>query len=249
MRDNRYLLAIPVFNEERYVARVVAEARRYVPDILVVDDGSADETRWILQDIPDISVIRHGRNLGYGASLRHAFEHAIHMGYDWVITMDCDEQHEPSFVTKFIAASEAAEADIVSGSRYLRAFEDDSEPPADRRSINQRITRLLNQRLGLALTDAFCGFKSYRVAGLRRLRITVPGYEMPLQLWVQAARAGLRIIELPVRRIYNDATRHFGGGLDNPTTRYARYLEVLQAELAATQAARRAPGVPICQPC
>lgn len=249
MSNNRYLLAIPVFNEDRYVSRVVEEAQRYVPDILVVDDGSGDATRWILQDIPDISVVRHERNLGYGASLRHAFEYAIRLGYDWVITMDCDEQHEPSFIAKFIAASESGEVDVVSGSRYLRAFDGNSEPPSDRRGINQQVTRLLNRRLGLALTDAFCGFKSYRVSELRRLRITVPGYEMPLQLWVQAARAGLRIIELPVRRIYNDATRSFGGGLDDPTTRYARYLEVLDAELAATEPASRAPEVSCCHSC
>jgi dolichol-phosphate mannosyltransferase len=94
------------------------------------------------------------------------------------------------------------------------------------------ITALINRRLGLNLTDSFCGFKAYRVSALTRIHISVPGYAMPMQFWVQAARAGLRIRELPVRLIYNDPTRHFGGILDDPLVRYRHYVEVFEAELA-----------------
>jgi dolichol-phosphate mannosyltransferase len=62
--------------------------------------------------------------------------------------------------------------------------------------------------------------------------VTEPGYAMPLQVWVQAARAGWRVVELPVPLIYHDATRRFGGGLDDPATRYQYYIDVLEAELA-----------------
>ena len=79
----------------------------------------------------------------------------------------------------------------------------------------------------MGISDAFCGFKAYRVESLSRLNITVPGYGMPLQLWVQAARLGLRIQEVPVSLIYNDPNRQFGGSLDNPTARLLYYYEVL----------------------
>jgi dolichol-phosphate mannosyltransferase len=147
--------------------------------------------------------------------------------------MDCDEQHEPECIPCFLRAAAEDDADIISGTRYPGGQDDDSIAPADRRQINHVVTEQLNRVLGLNITDAFCGFKAYRVAALRHLRITVPGYAMPIQLWVQAGRAGLRIRELPVRLIYNDPTRHFGGILDDPAVRLQHYLDVLAAELAA----------------
>ena len=93
---------------------------------------------------------------------------------------------------------------------------------------------MINRRLGLSITDAFCGYKAYRVSALGCLRITVPGYAMPMQLWVQAVRDGLRITEVPVSLIYNDPTRHFGGLLDDPVSRYDHYVKVLETEIAET---------------
>ena len=80
--------------------------------------------------------------------------------------------------------------DIVSGSRYLRRFPGDSDPPEQRRRINQVITEEVNRRLGLSLTDAFCGFKAYRVPALAKIELTETGYAMPLELWVRAAQLG-----------------------------------------------------------
>jgi dolichol-phosphate mannosyltransferase len=141
-------------------------------------------------------------------------------------------------------------ADVISGTRYPRGFDaaDADSAPSDRREINRLVTETLNRRLGLRLSDAFCGFKAYRVSALRSLRITVPGYAMPIQFWVQAARLGLRIRELPVRLIYKDPTRHFGGMLDDPSIRLRHYLALLESELrhaGTSDAPRRAS----CAPC
>jgi len=238
--SRRYLIAIPVFNEEAHLASVLRETRCYANDILVIDDGSTDATPELLADEPGVAVIRHARNRGYGASLSDAFAFARRRRYDWLITMDCDEQHEPSYIPKFMAASGSGEHDIVSGSRYLEVLDDGGSPPPDRRAINRRITRMLNCQLGFNITDAFCGFKAYRVPVLSHLNITVAGYGMPLQLWVQAWRAGLGVTELPVRLIYNDPSRHFGGSLDDPTWRYKHYLQVYDAEMAAESPTTRA---------
>ncbi|MDA8744895.1 glycosyltransferase family 2 protein, partial [Rubripirellula amarantea] len=123
-------------------------------------------------------------------------------------------------------------ADIVSGSRYLKQYEGDDAPPPERMFINRRITGELNQRLGFDLTDAFCGFKAYRTDALKKLRITDPGYAMPLQLWVQAAVAGLDVIEVPVPLIYLDLERSFGGSLDHSETRLRYYHQVLDDAIA-----------------
>ena len=236
MSAGRTLLAIPVYNEAAHLQTVLSHARHYLSDILVIDDGSTDDTPRLLALETRLTVIHHNQNLGYGRSLADAFDHAIQAGYNWLITMDCDWQHEPSHIPEFITAARTDHWDIVSGSRYLADAADQSVAPADRRTINRRVTALLNDHLGLHLTDAFCGFKVYRVAGLRSLRITVPGYAMPLQLWVQAWRAGLRISELPVKLIYNDPNRHFGGDLDDPAARLAHYVATLTAELEAVDA-------------
>lgn len=233
MRQNKYLLAIPVFNEAAHLARVLQRAHRRISDILVVNDGSTDATSEVLARQAGVHVIHHPENRGYGQTLADAFDFALRRDYDWLITMDCDEQHEPAAIPDFVAAAQRDHADIISGSRYLTPQSRNGTPPPDRRAINRSITALLNHRLGLGITDAFCGFKAYRVSVLSCFHITVPGYAMPLQLWVQAARAGLRIVELPVRLIYNDPNRHFGGLLDDPQARLQHYLEVLDMELAA----------------
>ena len=227
----RYLVAIPVFNEAATLPTVLRHVRRYADDILVIDDGSTDQTPAILSRAWGIVQVRHLDNRGYGQSLIDAFRFAMNEGYDWLITLDCDEQHEPEQIADFLHAIGQDDADILSGSRYLRALPGNSLPPLDRRAINQRVTDLLNEVLGLGITDAFCGFKAYRVSALRRLNVTVPGYGMPIQLWVQAARLGLRIREIPVRLIYKDPNRHFGGMLDNPDTRLLYYYDVLVHEL------------------
>ena len=159
----KYLTAIPVYNEERHVAKVIREVRRYSPDILVVNDGSNDGTGRILAQEPHLAVVTHPSNRGYGAALISAFDYAVGHGYDVLVTMDCDGQHEPARIPVLLEAIH--DADIVSGSRYLRDFRQTALPtPADRRFINQTITAELNDRFGLNLTDAFCGFKAYRVS-------------------------------------------------------------------------------------
>ena len=105
--------------------------------------------------------------------------------------MDCDGQHEPARIPVLLEAIH--DCDIVSGSRYLRDFRQDTPAPTDRRFINATITAEINVRYGLNLTDAFCGFKAYRREALEKLHITETGWGMPLQLWVQAARQGLRV--------------------------------------------------------
>jgi glycosyltransferase involved in cell wall biosynthesis len=223
----RFLTAIPVYNEERYVEHVLTEVRRYSSDILVVNDGSTDQSEALLARQPDLQVISHPHNRGYGAALISAFAHALEHGYDVLVTMDCDGQHEPSRIPVLLEA--IGDADIVSGSRYLRDFRQDTLAPHDRRRINHQITTELNERFGLHLTDAFCGFKAYRREALARLRITETGWGMPLQLWVQAARACLRIREVAVPRVYLDPTRAFGGMLNDAEERLAYYRGVINA--------------------
>jgi glycosyltransferase involved in cell wall biosynthesis len=228
----RILLAIPVYNEEKYVEQVLSKVRRYAPgDVLIIDDGSTDTTPMLLARQP-VEVIRHAQNRGYGRSLANAFCWA-HVGkYDWLITMDCDEQHEPESIPTFLEAIQRDDADVISGSRYLRQMQGNDVPPGERQQINHLLTDTVNSCLNLQLTDTFCGFKAYRVDALRWLDLSVDGYAFPMQFWVQAAAHRLRIREIPVRLIYNDADRTFGGPLDDAEIRLAHYRHVFAQEIA-----------------
>ncbi|HEX8201245.1 MAG TPA: glycosyltransferase family 2 protein, partial [Isosphaeraceae bacterium] len=124
----------------------------------------------------------------------------------------------------------------------LEVFDPTQSPPEQRRRINVEVTGWLNRCLGLDLTDAFCGFKAYRAAALARLEITDDGYAMPLEVWVQAAALGLRVVEVPVPLIYLDESRAFGGALDNAEYRLNHYREVFRA-------AMRRAGLAVAEGC
>jgi len=221
----RILTAIPVYNEASHVRTVLAAARRHSREILIVNDGSTDGTAQLLECESDLLRIDHPQNRGYGAAMISAFDFAIARKYDVLVTMDCDGQHEPARIPVLLEAIH--DCDIVSGSRYLRDFRQDTPAPTDRRSINATITKEINSRYGLNITDAFCGFKAYRREALEKLSITEKGWGMPLQLWVQASRQHLRVKEIGVPRLYLDPNRAFGGVMNDPEQRLAYYWSVL----------------------
>lgn len=250
MSESRILTALPVYNEVRHLKPVLAEVRKYCENILVVDDGSSDGTSELLDEQENLFVIHHDKNQGYGAGLRSAFEFAQREGFDTLVTIDCDGQHQPCLIPHLARALDEPDAvDIVSGSRYLKAFEGDSTPPEARKAINMQINELLAEKLGLKVTDSFCGFKAYRVCSLAALDVTEPGYAMPMQFWVQVVAQGLRVREFPVPLIYLEEERSFGGSLDESGKRREYYLSVFEqerarwpAELAHATARQAAPA-------
>lgn len=231
---SRVLVAMPVFNELKLIGGVLDQVLEHCPDVLTINDGSTDGTAEHLQKRTDIRLVNHDRNRGYGAALRSAFDYAQENQFDILVTIDADGQHDPQRIPRFAAAAKTV--DIVSGSRYLKEFSENTPAPLQRRFINQRVTAELNRRLGYHLTDAFCGFKAYRVEALKHLDINENGYAMPLELWVKAAAAGLSVMEIPVPRIYLDANRTFGGVMDDAETRLEYYHLVIDRSIAAAEA-------------
>lgn len=231
MESSSDAVVLPVYNEGGTVGSVLDAVRAvFSGAIIVVDDGSADETASVLAVRDDIQVLTHAVNLGYGRSLIDGFAAALATGASRVVTMDCDGQHEPAHIPEFLA--ELGECDIASGSRYLPDSPVDGLAPPSRQDVNRRVTAAINTVTGWSLTDAFCGFKAYRASALEVMRLTEPGYGMPLELWAEAFRAGLCVVELPVDRIYFDGDRSFGQDLDDPERRLGYYLRVWERSLA-----------------
>src|SRR5262249_55747374 len=100
----RFLTAIPVYNEERHVEDVLGEVRRFSPEVLVINDGSTDGTAELLARQADLHVVTHSHNRGYGAALISAFAYTLEHGYDFLVTTDCDGQHEPARIPVLLEA-------------------------------------------------------------------------------------------------------------------------------------------------
>ena len=118
----RCLLVIPAYNERRSIGAVVdrVHATGLDLDVLVVNDGSRDETAEIARAHGAI-VVSHPFNLGYGAALQTGYKYALRHGYDFVVQMDADGQHDPAYVPKLLEPVRAGEADVVIGSRFIEA--------------------------------------------------------------------------------------------------------------------------------
>ena len=228
------LVAIPAHNEERYIDRVLPRVLQFNLPVLVIDDGSTDSTAVRAATWP-VELVRNSSNLGYGRVMKDILAWTTMRTFDWVITMDCDEQHEPEFLPEFVRAIVSDDADVISGSRYLSSHQNDQPAPPDRTEINRTLTAEVNGQLAGAfsspLTDSFCGFKAYRAAACHALRLDVNGYDFPMQFWVQAAANRLRVREIAVPRLYLDASRSFGNGLDDPARRLQVYRETMHREL------------------
>jgi dolichol-phosphate mannosyltransferase len=249
------LIIIPIYNEEQHIEGVLKKVRENSDsDILVVNDGSTDNSLEIINLIPPyppllkggrggLKAITHHGNQGYGKSLIDGFDFAISQGCEYTVTMDCDEQHEPHLIPVFLKEidlplipslrrrGEGRFLDVISGSRYLKDFPSNNPPPQDRKYINEQITEIINRITGYNLTDSFCGFKAYRVDSLKKLKLTEWGYGMPLQLWIQAWRNNLNVKEYPIERIYKNMDRSFGKEMDDPEKRLAYYKRIIEIEL------------------
>jgi glycosyltransferase involved in cell wall biosynthesis len=225
----KFAVLLPVYNEAPTLERVVQKLGAFKEaDIVIMDDGSTDATPSILERLDVKAIIRHPENAGYGKSLMDGFDFAKENGYRYCVTMDADEQHEPGFIPCLI--EKLQDFDMVSGSRYLNPALSSDVPPPERLEVNRVITEKLRKLTGYNLTDSFCGFKGYRVEGLRKLHLTETNYGFPIQFWLQAAKAGLTVTECAVPLIYKDHSRNFNNQFANRDERLSHYLQVMESE-------------------
>ena len=231
------LIIVPVFNELPHLRDVIHSIKdNWEGDILAVNDCSTDDSLEVLKEIPNISVISNEENAGAGGVLLQGFKWAELNNYKSIITMDADGQHNPESISCFFKAIEkcgcCCSCDFVWGSRYLNEAEHTSVNYEDRLAINVEITKRLNEITGYSLTDAFCGFRAYRVESLAKLPITETGYGMFMQMTVLAARHGLSIREIAVPLLYLDETRNFNGNFTDNVHRLEYYHSVINQELS-----------------
>mgnify|MGYP000103033052 CR=1 FL=1 len=192
----RVLVIIPAHNEQENLAKTIEEVRLNAPfaDILVVDDGSTDETVYIAKCM-GVKVISLPFNLGIGGAVQTGFKYALHEGYDVVIQVDADGQHDPAYIPKLVDYLLAKKVDIVIGSRYLN-----NDPPKLSFVRNLGIkyfSWLTSKIIGQRITDCTSGFRALNKIAVRFFSENYPVDFPDAEALILAHRAGLKIAELP----------------------------------------------------
>jgi len=185
--------AIPAFNVEKTIAKIVLEAQKYVDVVLVCDDGSEDMTAEIAERL-GADVIRHEKNLGYGAAIKTLFTMSRELNADVLVTLDGDGQHDPREIPALVEPVLENKADIVLGSRFLGS---ENDVPNHRRWGIKLITKLTGAASNHKLTDAQCGFRVYGRKALEGLSLFENGMGVSVESLMDAKRKGFTVTEVP----------------------------------------------------
>jgi glycosyltransferase involved in cell wall biosynthesis len=221
--SSRLCVVLPAYNEALTVARVIKQIRDHVNfrgaiDIIVVDDGSTDNTSEVAADASAI-VIRHRRNEGLGVAIATGMEAALQIGADIIVTMDSDGQFKGEHVSEIIAPILADEAEMVIGSRYLKKEFIPPETPFWKKFMSDSLCWLVSKVVwGKKLTDVTCGFRAYTRSAAIRLNF-LTRFTYTVESVIDAASKGIVIAEVPVR--CRGVREH---GASRITSRFLRYV-------------------------
>lgn len=185
--------AIPAYNEERTIAKLVLAAQKYVDVVLVCDDGSEDLTAEIAERL-GADVIRHKKNMGYGAAIRTLFSMARELHADILVTLDGDGQHDPREISRLVEPVLENKADIVLGSRFLGS---ENDVPKHRRWGIKLITKLTGAVSNHKFSDAQCGFRVYGRKALEGLSFFEDGMGVSVESLMDAEKKGFTVTEVP----------------------------------------------------
>ena len=188
---------IPCFNEAPHIEAIVAEVRGYLPNIIVVDDGSTDGTGRRAK-AAGAEVIGQRRNGGKGCALRAGWRHARQRGFTWALMMDGDGQHAPDDIPKFFARAEKNGAALVVGNRMGNA----AAMPWLRRQVNRWMSRRLSNLAGVRLPDSQCGFRLAHLETLAGLPLAGRRFEIESETLVAFLSAGQGVEFVPIKVIY-----------------------------------------------
>lgn len=193
------LVIIPAFNESETLPSVLADLRRVLPgiDVVVVDDGSSDDTARVAAASPGVTVLRLPFNLGIGSALRTGFRYAVAEGYQRAVQLDADGQHDPGEVPRLLEALDGA--DLVVGSRFGRGATT-YEVGHTRRGAMRVLQLALHLLTGRRFSDTSSGFRAFDRSVLEYFAVTYPSeYMESVEVLLQATYEGFRIAEVPVR--------------------------------------------------
>lgn len=190
---------IPGFNEARHIGDVVRRTRQQLDHVLVVDDGSTDDTV-LNARAAGAEVIVHPQNRGKGEAIKTGLRHWLELEFKWVVILDADGQHRPEEIDRFIQAATADSASLVIGNRMKNV----SSMPQVRRMVNRYMSNRISRVCGQQIPDTQCGFRMLH----RQLIPDVLGgtnrFDYETEMLIVASRRGFRIDSVPISTVYSD---------------------------------------------
>ena len=196
---SKIAIGLPAFNEGKNIASIIAQLKKKYALIIVCDDGSSDFTSVIAEEMGAI-VIKHKKNLGYGAAIRSLFLKAQELDCDILVTFDSDGQHKISDIESVIQPIENKQANIVIGSRFLGNIE--GNVPSYRKLGIKAITNLVNSNTGNKITDSQSGFRGYDKKTLEKIIPSESGMGVSTEILIKANKHEFKIIEVPITILY-----------------------------------------------
>ena len=187
---------IPAYNEEKYIKEVIRNTKKYAKNIIVVDDGSNDDTSAIAEE-ENVIVLRHNVNLGKGAALKTGCDYALKSEAENIIVIDADGQHNPEKIDTF--RKEISGNDIVFGYRELSR-----SMPFVLRFGNLVINKITSLLYGMKLKDTQCGYRAFTAEAYKKIRWQSSDYSMESEMIANAGKHHLKYREVPIKTIYGD---------------------------------------------
>jgi glycosyltransferase involved in cell wall biosynthesis len=209
----KVLVLIPAYNEEARIGEVVRQVRDVCPDyrVVVVNDGSQDETARVAARA-GADVISHPFNMGYGVAIQTGYKFGIRHGYDFLVQIDGDGQHDPAFIAPLLAPVVAGSCDLALGSRFLGVGS--YEPPLSRRLGMAFFRQLVSMVTGIRITDVTSGFQAFNREVMHFFATEVFPCDYPdADLLITLHRAGFRLGEVPVRMLPRASGKSMHSGM------------------------------------
>ncbi|MEK6948953.1 MAG: glycosyltransferase family 2 protein [Nanoarchaeota archaeon] len=187
---------IAAYNEQEHIKKVVEKTKKYVNEVIVVDDGSKDSTKELAKDA-GATVLNHLVNLGKGAALKTGCDYALENGADLIITIDADMQHNPNDIPRFLDSLKECEV-ALSYRQYSKAM------PLILKFGNRFINKTIKFLYGLEIKDSQCGYRAFTSNAYRKLRWKASDYSIESEMIAKIGKYKLSYTEIPIETVYSD---------------------------------------------
>jgi len=202
--NTKIAILIPAYNEEKYIKGVIKDCFKYRLDIVIVDDGSTDNTLEVVKSIPvpknfKITLVKHSKNLGKGQSLKTGFSYIVKNNYSGVITIDADGQHKTIEIKNFLKVIEKENPDLIIGDRLGNT----KNMPFIRLATNVFTSWVISNIAGIRISDVQSGFRYISTKALKNIKLETKNFDTEPEIIIQASWLGYNIKNIPISTIYN----------------------------------------------